>query len=89
MSQWPHRNTPSADWADSSNDEPIQDLPVAVWSGEFPLFGVTLKCHTLSNGMRIIEADSLEALFSATEQRAPADLEELAAFLKWKRAEQQ
>ncbi len=39
------------------------DIPVTIWSGSFRLFGVEVKCHTLSNGQRVIEADSVEELF--------------------------
>ena len=42
-----------------------QTFPQSTWSGSFRLFGVELKCHTLSDGRRIIEADSMNALLEA------------------------
>lgn len=43
----------------------MDDLPTPTWSGSFRLYGVDVKCHTLSDGRRIIEADSLAALLEA------------------------
>jgi hypothetical protein len=40
-------------------------LPTAVWSGSFRLFGVDVQCHTLDDGQRIIEADSMRRLIDA------------------------
>lgn len=72
---------------DRPDQSQTTDLPHAVWSGSFDIFGVTVKCHTLSNGKRIIEADSMAALLEA--MGAPGvttvidgDLEE---FAKWQR----
>ena len=31
------------------------ELPRVVWSGTFRVFGIDLKCHTLSDGQRVIE----------------------------------
>ena len=36
----------------------------AVWSGEFQVNGVPIKCHELDTGDRVIEAESFERLFS-------------------------
>lgn len=44
------------------------DMPKSVWSGSFTVFGVELKCHTLDNGQRIIEADSLAELMEKMGQ---------------------
>lgn len=63
------------------------DLPVAVWSGSFRLFGVDVKCHTLSDGQRIIQADSLAALMAAMGDGAPSEGDEADAFASWQRGE--
>lgn len=41
------------------------ELPVAVWSGSFKLFGVDVKCHRLSDGRNIIEEDSFHKMMEA------------------------
>lgn len=43
------------------------ELPKAVYSSELVICGVTLKCHVLDDGQRVIEADGVEALFKAFE----------------------
>lgn len=40
-------------------------LPISTHQGSFVLFGVEVKCHRLSNGETIIEAESLDRLFEA------------------------
>ena len=35
--------------------------PKAVWSGEFSFSGLTMKCHVLDTGQRIIEEESVKA----------------------------
>lgn len=42
----------------------------AVWSGEFHLCGVLMKCHVLDTGERIIEPDSVDAFFQVMEHQA-------------------
>ncbi len=42
-------------------------LPHPVWSGSFTICGIEMKCHVLSDGQRIIEAESIEKFFSAFE----------------------
>jgi hypothetical protein len=44
------------------------DIPTAIWSGTFTVMGVELKCHTLDNGQRIIEAESLELFLKALDE---------------------
>lgn len=62
------------------------ELPVAVWSGTFRVWGIDLKCHVLSNGQRIIEQDSFHAFMDAMADGAPiADDDELLAFFRWQR----
>jgi hypothetical protein len=64
-------------------------LPSAVWSGEFVLFGVPLKCHVLNDGRRIIDAESIEDLMRAMATQGEQSLEEMerevAAFARWMR----
>ena len=59
--------------------------PVAVWSGELRVSGVTLHLHVLDDGMRIVEAADLHALMAAWEGGAAADEDEAAAFGRWRR----
>ena len=40
----------------------MTDAPHSVWQGSFSLYGVEIKCHTLEDGQRIIEAGCLERL---------------------------
>lgn len=65
------------------------DLPTPVWSGSFKLFGVDVRCHTLSTGERIIEQDSVLQLFQAMGMsggKLDADNAEAAdAFARWQR----
>lgn len=42
-------------------------LPVSVYQGSFHIFGVELIVHVLNDGQRVIEADSMTALFHAME----------------------
>ena len=61
------------------------DAPKSVWQGTFRLFGVDVKCHVLDNGQRIIEADSLEELFTAIDDdiiRDPASAD-ANEFFSW------
>ena len=60
-------------------------LPHAVWSGSFHLFGVDVKCHTLSNGQRIIEADSMHRLLEAMGAGGPVIDADMQEFAKWQR----
>jgi hypothetical protein len=63
------------------------DFPRSVWSGSFELFGVTINCHVLEDGQRIIEAESVERLFSAmtSPETTASDSDEkaLEAFSRW------
>ena len=60
-----------------------ENLPQSVWQGEFTIFGVTLHCHVLSDGKRIIEADDLAALFEGRAS-GPTDQAELERFARWR-----
>ena len=67
------------------------DIPSSVSQGEFTLFGVTLHCHVLSSGQRVIDADDIARLFAVMENGDPMDhndaslqasLEEFARWMK-------
>ena len=63
-----------------------EDLPKAVWSGTFTLFGITLNCAVLDNGQRIVEAESFHAFLRAMEENPSiVDTKELEAFQEWYR----
>lgn len=63
----------------------VDDNSHAVWSGEFDLGGVKMKCHTLSDGRRIIEQESVLEFFAAVEAGLPLDAEAVQAFGRWQR----
>jgi hypothetical protein len=60
-------------------------FPHSIWSGVFTIFGVPLRCHVLEDGRRIIEEDSVTALFSVLETEALLDSGEHEAFGLWLR----
>lgn len=62
------------------------ELPHAIWSGSFHVYGVEVKCHTLSNGERIIEKESFENLMAAMGATSTIDEmgEDVQAFAQWK-----
>lgn len=62
----------------------MTDIPTSVSTATVRIFGVELVVHHLSNGQRIIDADSLAALFDAMgDPNAPAPSDdELSAFWK-------
>ena len=43
----------------------MSDVPHSVWQGSFRVFGVDIKCHVLSDGQRVIEAESMHNLMEA------------------------
>lgn len=59
------------------------DLPHSVWSGSFRIFGVDVKCHRLSDGQAIIEADSMAELIEAMEAPEGREIGELELFRSW------
>jgi hypothetical protein len=63
------------------------DLPRSVWSGEFKLGSVTMKCHTLDNGQRVIEQESVLEFFAAIEAGAVIDHDAMEAFGRWQRGQ--
>lgn len=63
-------------------------LPKAIWSGEFELAGVSMKCHVLENGQRVIDEDSVVAFLEAlatTTQTADDFEADVARFAAWMR----
>lgn len=65
------------------------DIPGTVWSGTFTICGVELKCHTLADGTRIIEEDSMrdffENLFDGTLTAADVQSDpDIDAFKAWR-----
>ena len=68
----------------STTEEPL----TSVWQGTFKLFGVDVTCHVLSDGRRIIEADSVARMFAAQadighEPVTPDGEREMTAFGNW------
>ena len=60
------------------------DLPVSVWSGVVHIGSVALAVHVLSNGERVVEAESVERFLDALTGGADfedADLGEFVGFL--------
>lgn len=43
----------------------MSQLPKAIWEGVIKVFGVEVKCYTLDDGRRIIDAASMEKLITA------------------------
>lgn len=65
----------------------VNDLPKSVWSGSFNVFGVELKCHMLDNGLRIIDADSIDKFLNGLANAdVPAEDPNIEEFMKWFRA---
>ena len=65
----------------SANTARREDLPEPIWSGTFTMFGYEIRCHVLSNGQRVIEADSAQALL---EGMGTPDFEgDVEAFARW------
>lgn len=60
-----------------------ESLTMAVWSGVFKIGSVDLKCHLLSDGRRIVEADSIAKLFSVRGDEIVVD--QVDAFMRWQR----
>ena len=65
----------------------MSDIPTAIWDGTFTVFGVELKCFVLDNGKRIIEAESMAALFEAMGNGSNDDPGDLADYQRWQTAQ--
>lgn len=68
----------------------MKKIPTAIGSSAFTIFGVTVKCHVLDDGQRIVDADDVAAMFRAMEQPSlSGDLsrvaldDELKGFARW------
>lgn len=66
----------------------MSDELIAVWTGTFRLFGGDVKCAVLSDGQRVIEADSMAELFERMGSGDHTlDPDELAAFALWQKGQ--
>jgi hypothetical protein len=64
----------------------MSELPAAVWSGTFNVWGIEMRCHVLNDGTRIIEKESFDKFMDAMADGMPAaDDDELMAFLRWQK----
>lgn len=63
----------------------IDDISKSTWEGTFRVCGVDVHCHVLSDGRRIIEADSMNALLEALANGTEAESGDLDAFARWQR----
>jgi hypothetical protein len=61
------------------------ELPRVVWSGEFNLGGVKLRCHVLNTGQRVIDEESVVDLLEQMSTDEPLDVSELERFADWQR----
>lgn len=57
------------------------NIPKAVWSGEFKIGTHVLRCHVLEDGRRIIDADDLNAFFMGGS--VTLNHEDIVEFAKW------
>jgi hypothetical protein len=61
-----------------------ETLPSSIGVAEFELFGVTLRCHVLDNGQRVIEAEGMERLFEAMSEEPHVDVDAaMESFARW------
>ena len=69
------------------SEEDTSDVPESVWQGTFEIYGVTLNCHILADGRRIIEKDSVDELFAMMDSFdcPPSDMSAITEFTKWQR----
>jgi hypothetical protein len=65
------------------------DLPHVVWSGEFAFGGITMRCHVLDDGQRVIEEESVNAFLAWLEDCSPEDAKSFdEQFAMWVRGSQ-
>jgi len=63
-------------------------IPKSIWAGTFTVFGVTLRCHVLDDGQRIIEAEDVHKLLAAMQGYEPATGPgDMDAFVRWQKGE--
>jgi hypothetical protein len=63
-------------------------ISVAIWSSEFTVMGVKLRCYVLDNGVRVINCDDLEKLLDhmgTLLEPTAEDEEEVKRFSRWQR----
>lgn len=67
---------------------PGEMLPRVVWSGSFRIWDIEIRCHTLSDGERVIEEESMRRLIALFESDAPmrsdAVGDDILAFSRWR-----
>ena len=64
----------------------MDKTPESIWQGEFRLSpDLTMKCHVLSDGTRMIEEQSVIAFLKWLEngESIDADMDEFKKFVKW------
>jgi hypothetical protein len=67
-----------------------EKTPYSIWSGSFNILGVEVKCHTLSDGQRIIEEASFNSLLNAladNDDMNKIDPDAMQAFARWREAQ--
>lgn len=67
-------------------------IPRAIASATFTIFGVTLHCHVLDDGTRVIEEQDVAALidsFGAPAGHLDLDDPELERFARWQRGREE
>ena len=63
-----------------------EEIPRAIWSGTFRIWGIDLKCYVLEDGRRIIEEKSFIQFMESLANGAPiAEEEDFEAFARWQR----
>ena len=68
----------------------MAETPQSIWQGSFRVFGIDVKCHVLDNGQRMIEEDSMLALFAAEDRVSKEgwsadDSPDIDAFFRWQK----
>ena len=61
----------------------MDGIPTAVWEGTFEMYGVTVNCYVLDNGMRIVNADDMAAMFDA--MATSTELGDIEGFARWQK----
>lgn len=51
-------------WVAMPTTPEVHDIPYATHSAELEMAGKRLRCYQLSNGMRIFDAEDVEAFFA-------------------------
>lgn len=58
------------------------ELPQSIGFGELQIGSVTLRCHMLDNGQRVIEKEGIEQLFSEDFGLTPEMAEQIVRFIR-------